>query len=361
MPPKASSVPAAVDPATLDPLVQSVARRPAADQTRLVMGVADLYRDDAGVSSPAARQRLESVFTALVRGAEARVRQGLAQRLGSADWLPHSLVRLLASDEIDIARPVISSSPLLTDDDLLHLLAVCPTEHRLQVALRPGVGEAVCTAILDTREPLLLTALASNPHARLPADGMSRLVDASETITGLRRPLIDHPALSEALAEKLYRWVGETLRQALVQRFPDHAARLEQAVGDTISALNDARLAARLHDTGRLTAGSLLRILREGRRGLFLHGLALLAEVRTDEVDILLGRPSARQFYLACLAAGIDRAAFPEVLEGLRRTGLRVPPALIDTELRLGERDTYQAKLELRALMDSLLAYPVLH
>ena len=348
-----------IDIKALGDLVTVVKSRPLGDQTRLVMGVADLY-SQSGISVRS-KDRLASVFVELVRAVEAQVRRGLSERLGAADWLPYELVRMLASDAIEIARPVISSSPLLTDRDLLALLAECSTEHRLQVALRPGLGVEIAQTILNSDEPLLLTALASNTFANLPADGMSRLVAASEHVTGLRQPLTQHPALTEELAERLFVWVGNMMQQTLCERFPHHAEQLKLAVSDTVQMLNDARLALKLHDTGRLTPASLLRFVREGRRGLFLQGLCLLAEVRVDEVEALLRRPSARQFYLACLAAGIDRAGFPEVLNGLRQTGLSVPPTLIDTELRLGERDRYQAKLELRALMDSLNAYPVLH
>ncbi|WP_292054635.1 MULTISPECIES: DUF2336 domain-containing protein [unclassified Brevundimonas] len=323
------------------------------------MTVADLYsRPD--IEGPAL-DRLEAIFVELVRTVEQQVRRGLSERLGASDWLPHRLVQLLASDEIEIARPVISASPLLTDEDLLKLLAECSTEHRLQVALRPGVGPVVSEAILNTEEPLLLAALAANTCAVLPPDGMSRLVSASEHVVSLRQPLIDHPALTEELAERLYVWVGDVMQQTLCARFPHHAEQLKQAISDTVQTLNDARIALKLHDSGRLTPASLLRFLREGRHGLFLNGLALLSEIRVDEVRIMISRPSARQFYLVCLAAGIDRAAFPDVLDGLRRSGMNVPPPLIETELRLGERDRYQAKLELRALVDSLGTFPIIH
>lgn len=347
------------DPDALSGVIAAVKSRPATDQTRLVMGVADLYsRNDAPAAELA---KLGAVFIELVRAVETQVRQGLSERLGAADWLPRGLVQMLASDEIAIARPVISASPLLSDADLLKLLATASTEHRLQIALRPDLGAAVSEAILNTDEPLLLTALASNPCAHMPDDGMMRLVNASEHIISLRQPLLDHPALTETLAERLYLWVGEIMQQTLCERFPHHVEQLRLAVDDSVRVLADARVALKMHDTGRLTPASLLRFLREGRRGLFIQGLCLLAEIRTDELDAVLRRPTARQFYLVCLAAGIDRAAFPETLEGLRRAGVSVPPPLLDTELRLGERDRYQAKLELRAMLDSVNHARIFH
>lgn len=340
-------------------LTRMVSSRPIAEQTRLVMDVADLY---AGLNSAApAHVKLAVVFVEMVRAVESDVRRRLSERLGSADWIPHDLARMLAYDEIEIARPVISASPLLSDNDLLNLLATASTEHKLQVALRPGLACMVSKAILETDEPLLLTALASNIYAQLPDDGMERLVIAAERITGIRQPLTNHPALSEDLAERLYRWVGESLREELCARFPNHVEKLKQAMDDTVQHLQDARTAHQLHDSGRLTPASLMRFLRENRRSLFMHSLCLLAEIRTDELDLLLNRPSARNFYLVCLAAGIDRVTFPDILEGLRRQGTPVPPPLLDSELRLGERERYQAKLELRSLVDGLSYNPSFH
>lgn len=337
---------------SLRQLTRKVQTRPAPDQTRLVMTLADAYARYEG--SQTVHGKLGVVFMELVRAVEHDVRRGLSRRLGSADWLPVDLARMLASDEIEIAAPVISASPLLEESDLLELLAHATTEHRLQVALRPGLTVNISQAILDSDEPLLLTALASNIYAHLPEDGLERLVDASQHITGIRQPLSVHPALDEALAERLYRWVGEVLQDALCERFPHHAAKLKLAMSDTVQQLQDARIAMRMHDSGRLTPASLMRFVRENRQTLFLQSLCLLAEIRTDELDFLIRRPSARHFYLACLAAGIDRAAFPDILEGLRRQGMTLPPPLLDSELRLGERDRYQAKLELRAIVDCL-------
>lgn len=340
-------------------LTLMVQAQPLADQTRLVMSLADLYADHDGPEP--AHIKLAAIFVQLVRAVEHDVRRGLSERLGSADWLPVDLVRMLAYDEIDIAAPVISASPLLGDNDLLNILATSTTDHRLQIALRPGLAAKVSAAIIDTNEPLLLTALASNTHAQLPEDGMERLVDSSQRIVGIRGPLAEHPLLDLAQAERLYRWVGDSLKQALCERFPNHVETLRQAMDDTVQQLQDARTALKLHDSGRLTPASLMRFLREKKQNLFMESLSLLAEIRNDELQTLIRRPSARNFYLVCLAAGIDRAAFPDVLEGLRRQGVTVPPPLLDSELRLGERDRYQAKLELRSLVDSLSHYPTFH
>lgn len=339
--------------ADLQAVIADARLRPPSEQTRLVMGVADLYA--ARANQDEAVEAFAAFFTELVQAAAYEVRHGLSRRLGSADWLPRQLVKALAEDDIEIARPVISASPLLKDDDLMDLLSRATTDHRLHVALRPGLGQAVAQAILDTDEPMLLMALASNVHANLPDGGMETLISASSRVTALRVPLTRHPALDEQLAEQLYRWVGETLREQLCARFPDHAEQLKVAVDDVVGELNDAHLANKLETSGRLSPSTLVRLLRERRRGLFIHCLGVLADISISDIEMLLAKPSARPFYLVCLAAGVDRAAFPDILELLRRVDPKAPPPLFETELRLGERARYQAKLELKAYVESLI------
>jgi len=338
--------------ADLQRVIADAALRPVAEQTRLVMGVADLYADKRVKDENV--QAFANFFTQLVTAAAKEVRQGLSERLGASDSLPPELARALANDEIAIARPVIAASPLLNDDDLLALLAKESTDHRLLVALRPGLGAKIAEAILDAGEPLLMTALASNVHAQLPEGGFERLVEASEKFSSLRLPLTRHPALTETLAKRLYQWVGDTLREQLCARYPNHADQLKQAVGETVAAINQSHIAVRMEAAGHLTPLYLLRLLREGQRNLFMRCLSLMAGVQVQDIEFMLAKPSARPFYLVCLAAGIERDVFPSLLEALRRAQPDLPQPLLASELRLGDRARYQARLELHAYVESL-------
>jgi uncharacterized protein (DUF2336 family) len=131
----------------------------------------------------AAQAVLADLFVSLVVEAERDVRRRLAERIAEAQWAPKPLVEVLALDEIEIARPVIASSPLLHDEDLVRLLTECNLEHQIEVARRPGIGAPVVEAILDGSAPLVLTALAGNETADIAPAAMARLIEES------RRPL----------------------------------------------------------------------------------------------------------------------------------------------------------------------------
>ena len=305
------------------------------DRQRLLLGITNLCdaRPPAGELSPV----LAEIFLVLARQAERDVRKILSERLAHADWAPRALVNVLALDEIEIARPIIASSPILQDEDLLRVLLEATIDHQIEVARRPQLSGRVADAIIDRGEPASLTALAGNHTADISGDGLRRMVDHSRRIAALRAPLTRHPRLSESLAQELYHWVGVALRQSIAERFTIDTARLDAEIeAATAAALNpvgsaaapssaaerdemDRRLIDKLKAADQLRAGYLIRALREGRLGLFSHGLAALGGFTHGQVRHALAATTPEALYYACAAVGIDRAVFPPLLAEIRK------------------------------------------
>ncbi len=311
------------------------------DRQRLLLGIAALC--DASPPSGELSPVLADIFLVLARQAERDVRKVLSERLAHADWAPRALVNVLALDEIEIARPVIASSPLLRDEDLMRVLLEATIEHQIEVARRPQLSGRVADAIIDRAEPATLTALAGNRTAEVSGEGLRRMVEHSRRIAALRAPLIRHPRLNDALARQLYQWVGTALRQSIAERFNVDMERLdreiEAAVDTSVSPRTvpqgpaadgerdemDRRLVAKLLAAGQLKAGYLIRAVREGRLNLFVHSLAALGDFTLAQVRAALNANSPEALYYACAAVGIDRAVFPPLLEEIRKLNAGPP------------------------------------
>jgi uncharacterized protein (DUF2336 family) len=328
-------------------LVDLVNSRALSDRERLLLAIVDLCAAGDVDTRPELRAVLGELFQALASQAEREIRRILAEKLADADWAPKALIDVLALDEIEIARPIIAASPLLEDTDLLRIVVQATVEHQIEVARRPEIGSSVIEALLDTAEPAVLTALAGNGAAHLAERDLQRLVDESRRIAALRPPLVRHPQLTRLLAEQLYAWVGEALRTAIAARFRVDASAfdlaLAQAVREAPRSPGDAafqpagderreaeaRLVAKLQMAGQLRPGYLVRVLKERKLGLFEAALATLGEFDIDDVRMATaGRHDA--LALACVAAGLDRAVVPTVLEMVSElTGLpgALPPA----------------------------------
>ena len=171
---------------------------------------------------------LQDMLMGLVVDAEHRIRLQLSERLATAAWAPHGLIEALARDDIDIARPVIAQSPVLTNHDLVRLLVEATVEHQIEVARRPALAEEVVGAVLGQADPDVLAALAGNTSAKVSPLVMSRLVSFSERMAALRAPLVRHPLLTSDLAGLLYGWAAVNVVQGLAHRtVPDPLIHLE--------------------------------------------------------------------------------------------------------------------------------------
>lgn len=325
--------------------ILSLARsRSVQDRERLLLAIVDLC--DAGdgatavMESPPVQALLSSIFMSLVVEAERDIRRRLAEKLAEAEWAPVALINVLALDDIEIARPVIASSPVLKDHDLVRLLVEATIEHQIEVARRPQLGAPVVAAILEQNEPAVLTALAGNVSAHVTRDDLKRLIGAAQRIAALRTPLSRHPGLTDDLARELYVWVGQALRNSLAARFRLDQAALDAAIaeaireahGGVVSAVDgtvvfpqederaemEKRLLAKLDVAGQLRPGYLLRALREQKLSLFIGGLTTLGRFDPDQIRRAIDSDRPELLALACASVGIDRSVFPTILELVR-------------------------------------------
>lgn len=329
--------------ANTEALLELAKKRTAGDREKLLLALVELCdsRNSADVMGSGAVQRLlGSIFISVVTEAERDIRERLAKKLSTADWAPPALVNVLVLDDIEIARPLIARSPVLQDTDLIRLLVECTLGHQIEVARRPHLGETVVQQILRQSEPAVLTALAENTDTPLSTEDMRVLVEASRRISSLRRPLTKRPELTDELAQRLYIWVGQALRVALVGRFRLDEEALDRSLAESINEAYgghpmdvvppaarpdsereamELRLIAKLQSADQLRPGYLLRALREGKLSLFAAGLAALGGFEAGQVRRALDSDRPELLALACAAVGIDRSAYPSILTLVRQ------------------------------------------
>jgi len=337
-------------PASPAEMLLGLARsRSPADRETLIQALAVFCDTPEAGATEHARTLIGEIFMVLVSHAELEIRARLAETLAPARWAPSALINTLALDDIEIARPIIAKSPVLSDADLIKLLVIATIDHQIEVARRPDIASGVVQAILDRGEPAVLTALAGNPSAQVDPDGLARLVAASRNVASLRTPLARHPRLTAELAYALYTWVGEALREEIGQRFtldPDQLqSAVTEAVGEAYAGSHlpppptgaierqemETRLIAKLKAAGQLRPGFLLKSLRDGKLYLFELALASLANLSTADIRMACASDRPELVALACASVGIDRSVFPTILSLLRALNDGKPDASEDS------------------------------
>ena len=316
--------------AAVEPLLELARRRDPKDRERLMARLVELCEAQGTTLAPSAAAEVEAVFLALAQDGDRTLRARLAERLARAEWAPPKLIETLAADDIEVARPVIAASPLLGDEALLRLLATATLAHRIEVARRPRLSARLAGAVIERGEPAVLTALAANRSADLTPAGVAKLVDHAKSIAALGAPLAAHPRMTAELAQSLYLWVDEALREDIVRRFEVDASALDAQIAAVMAGPPKKRLTGpsaaetmvvdKLASADQLKAGYLVRTLKEHQLGLFEAGLARLGGFSADEVHrAVMDDERPELLALAVAAIGVDRSVFPTILEMVRQ------------------------------------------
>ncbi len=236
------------------------------------------------------RQIAEEIFRIMVKDAEQRVRQALSDSLKDNPAVPHDVALSLAQDVAEVSLPVIQFSDVLTDDDLLNIIADNDEAKQVAVASRPSVSETVSSALVDTGNETVVTALVSNDGAEISRESFDKVVETLGDSEKVQEALVRRQKMPVAIAERLLTMVSENLRDELAARheMPGGMAdylvlhsreRATVALSQESSAEEVGVLVRQLHQAGRLTPSIILRALCVGDMRFFEAALSILSDV----------------------------------------------------------------------------------
>jgi len=304
-------------------------------RTALVSGLYDLSHASAAL--PAEERALASdLVLEIIKGAAHGVRQQLSERVARDPQAPKSLIMSLARDEIAIAFPVLTESPVLQEADLIDVLRDSPPEHRLGTLQREGLSENVATAVVDTRDPQVMRWLVENPGAKIPPAAMATLVEASRAEPELQGPLIHRADLPPELATKMHAFVPDELRQELValHQVKPSASDAASVATEVSSPAADARaltIAQELRGSGALNVDLLVKAIRAGKMTEFEAMFARFGRISLAASRQILSSPTGEALAVALKANGIAKGTFATIFILTRK--VRDPGADLTTAL----------------------------
>ena len=267
-------------------------------------------RIDAGVGEED-REAAAEVLRLMALDAAELVRRALAVTLKTSRALPRDVAVRLAHDVESVATPVLTFSPVLTDEDLAAIVALPDAVKQLAVARRPALSEAVTTALVRHAGEEAVKTACANDNARFSEDALGSAMDRFAQSDALAGAMALRKILPPAICERLVSRVSEAVRQQLVDR---HQLSPETALTIAIGARERATVdlvdfTAHLHVEGRLTASLLLRALANGHMSFFEWGMAELSAVAHHRAWMMIHDAGPLG-----LKAIYSRAALPEGL-----------------------------------------------
>ena len=303
---------------------------------RLVPGLTPEQQDKAWKS-------VHQALMLLARDQLPRVRRVLAQALHTLPDAPHEVVLTLVRDpEISVAGPVLEFSPVLTDEDLLSVIASSPmTACLVAISNRLNVGEEVSNALVGSGQVDVITALLRNESAQVREEALDAIIDAAPQRPSWHEPLVHRRGLPGKAALRIAEFVALSLLETLAKRQdfdPATVASLGHVVREKLRKEEGLapqssyfepeamKLAQRQVDamarSGKLTEKHLLQVAAENTAPLLATGIARLAELPVDAVVEVIRAASAKGMLAVCWAADFsaETAAVLQVRIG------RIPP-----------------------------------
>jgi uncharacterized protein (DUF2336 family) len=321
-----------------------------ASREEIYLAVASLYRIQGAGLNSRERELMREILLRLTRDVEMAIRIALAQRLSEDTTAPQDLIMLLVDDSIEVARPLILHSPLLTETDMLALIAEAGEAHQEAVAARSHIGLPVTEALASSEHESVLLALVRNATAKISQSTYGTLVEKSRAYASLAEPLVRRPDLPPKLASNMCEWVSDALRTYIQTNYKIISKQVDDALVDVNQALQQEpigpkdppadsaqKLIEKLAASGQLKAGFLMRVLSQGQVDLFDMAFARLLNVDLDHFRSFFYKPGAELIALSCRAAGIDRSVFPTVFN-LSRQERDIPSALNPADIAEADR-----------------------
>jgi uncharacterized protein (DUF2336 family) len=237
----------------------------------------------------------------LARDSAVRVRAVLAEEIKRLTSVPKDVILALAHDlQHIVAVPVLEYSPLLSDTDLIEIIACGQVREALAaVARRRPLSENVSDALVQSLDVPAVAALLVNPDAKIRKATLDRVVEDAEEIESWHLPLALRVDLSARTIRRIAGFVGAVIIERLAARHDLSAAtrtylnrqlrlRLEEKSDTAEIAANAANMVAGAKASGKLDGNFVEEAALAGQRENIVLALAELAQVSADQVRRIL-------------------------------------------------------------------------
>ncbi|HEY5411379.1 MAG TPA: DUF2336 domain-containing protein [Caulobacteraceae bacterium] len=219
------------------------------------------------------------------------VRRALAVTLKASTAVPRDVALKLARDVESVAAPMLSFSPVFTDEDLIEIIRYAGPVRQVAIATRVSLPESVTNALVEHGAESAVRAACANDNATFTEGSLQKAISRFANSQQLLAAVAYRQALPPSVAERLVNMVSDQVRDHLINNHalpPETALQIavgarERATIDLVDqagrAVDMERFVEHLVAEGRLTPSLLLRVLAHGHITFFEWSVSALAKV----------------------------------------------------------------------------------
>tara|TARA_R110000868_G_scaffold43816_4_gene147017 strand:- start:196 stop:1476 length:1281 start_codon:yes stop_codon:yes gene_type:complete len=265
------------------------------------------------------RDRVLALLERLALDEVTRVRQIVAEEIKSCATVPKRLAVALARDaERVVCTPVLEYSPLLSDEDLIEIVATTQVQGALEaISKRRCIDGSLADAIVATLDIPAIAHLLTNPSAAIRDDTLDRIISDAASVEAWHLPLVMRPSLSLRAVRRIAIFVSRALIDELAMkadlddetrvdlkaraqaRIETDAERVTPTPGATMVSIHKAFKAGTLNDDLVAKAASLQQTAA------VVLSLSLKAGVPQEAVTRALDAKSGKGIAALCWRAGL--------------------------------------------------------
>jgi uncharacterized protein (DUF2336 family) len=260
--------------------------------------ITDLFIASAGHYSEDQIGLFDDVILRIAARIEAKTLAKLANRLAAIPHAPAKVMKQLAfHDDISVARPVLSLSERLDDNDLYVNAKTKGQQHLLAISERKSLSEVVTDVLVERGNHEVVRSVAKNNGARFSDAGFRVLVtrsngdDVLATHVGMRRDIPRQHFLM------LIEQASASVREKLTAANPKAALAVKDVVAEVVGGMRSevrnaspAYVAAKarveaMHRAGQLGEAEIYQFARDRKFEETAIAISLACGIEPDAVE----------------------------------------------------------------------------
>lgn len=295
----------------------------------------------------------------MLREAQKGERLRVARRLSKLSEVPHTLVRLLITDEPEVARFLIEDCDSLAETDLLYCIRRGTPTHCRLLATRKYIGPVVAEALTDTGDIATVEQLLKNRTSNLSQGAIEAAVSLSQDAPRLVPHLIRRLELRPSSAYVMFWWADADVRRVILSRFAVNREVMQDSAGDVFAMAAKegwsdplARKALQFIERRQRNREALKKspfasleaaIAEAARSGMTRHTaeeISYLSGIKPSTGAKILRDGGGEALAVLCKATGLKKADLRNLWRALRRPGQKEGEVHPDLERVLVVYDT---------------------
>ena len=275
------------------------------------------------------REIAHEILRVMAADAAEVVRRALAITLKASPELPRDVALKLARDVESVSAPILTFSPVFTDQDLAEIIRFAGPVRQLAIARRASLSEVVTTSLAEHGSEIAVRTACANDNAGFTEHGLQVAISRFANSQQILCAVAYRRALPLAVAERLVGMVSDQVRDHLINVHtlsPELAVQIalgarERAIIDLVDqagrASDPERFVEHLHVDGRLTASLLLRAVAHGHMTFFEWAIAELAKVPHHRTWLMIHDAGPLGLRAIYERAGLPSRLFPAFRAGV--------------------------------------------